>query len=507
MQAATFLTLISLFAILGPIMDKIATESLKGRAYRDLLSLNRRSFAKYVAGTALSAFESVFDNKFRSVRFLLRSAVLTLLLSALSLAFLYFYLPQTYFGCTSYIRTSVYIGTNYLAVFSPIIIFVIFDYLCNGQTKLFLALMKSSPSFGAFLVIGYSDLVITTSIGVVSLSISFVVFSYLSLTSPITGVPITLDFSKLHGYEEHHVKAVEYSKSIGMSSYVVYATLKYTKNDATFNQRDFELVNKYPQFRDGGKIVYARNDEVRTIRFMNKDGIITSFITDEGVLKDSALITMRSSEDGVEQFCRRVSSSIRDGKFGFILHRGWDESRVYNGCIKGETVETDIDLSVNVRGFNYKRVAADMAGSLIRLTLNSITGGFSDYLADGPIEIYNIHSHMRDPYYIGDYKGPEAFIHNLLERAWRLRLGAYRVIEAEGYPWSTFFVVTLLTSFFIWVVIVVAALAYPVIWLIERFGGQEPLLKYSDYPFSVISIITASYITLVFLIYNLVGRG
>lgn len=500
MDLSTIFAMIGSLIALGPVLDKITTPTFKNLLYQNILLLNRRTFAVYVAGTALSVFERIFDRRFRSLRFLTRSALLTLVVSIFSLLFLYVYFPQTYYAATSYIRKSLEFGQNYPAAFLPVFIFFLFDYLCNGKTKLFLEMMKSSRGIGQCFVVGYSDLVVTHSIATLSLAISFTIFSYLCLTSPINSVAITLDFSRLHNYEEFSSDDVKHVRSLTNFLYRMGVALSYTKDDDALNQRDFELAKTHSKLPEGGDIRYTRNDKFHLIQFVNSRGVVTKYITDKDALNWSNLITVAANNSSDDQFCRRLSTSIQDAKFAFIVHRGWSESRIHDACRNGEQYKLDLDISVKPTGFDFKDAAGTMVGALVTLSVSSVTKGFPYYLSFGPVEIYKFHRAGADQYYFADDQAPEAFIQAVLETAWRLRHGAYRVVENGGYPWSTFYVVTMLTSSFIWIVIVFTTLAYPPLWLLEKVGGQNRLFKLHDYPWSIIFLVVGTYIFVLLLI-------
>jgi hypothetical protein len=487
-------------------LDNISTQKWKSIIAQNLIIQDRATFTKYVAGNSLAIYEKIFSKVFLSWKFFIRSGLITLLFASIGIWFLYVFYPHTFFGATSYPRSYLNSPNAYFAAGIPIIIFILFDFLCNGQTKYFLEIMKSSGSLSKFIMIGYGDLVVTTSLGIVSITVSLYVFSFFSLTNINYNSKIVFDFSRPYDFKYFLSDKIKLHKENGDFMHVVTYAIPINDNNRKLNDKESRIVEKYPSSTDGKSFenkssvkfsnVDPQDEATYLIIGKNKSGITTEFYSD---LERSGrvLISYEKKSENLESSCKNLSNLDNNKRFRIHILKGWDKTSIFNACKNKKSIELQLDFRVRQNSINYKKVLAYNLGHLITLLTESLLIGFNSYLYTSPVQIVESKNNWNSGYghwLIGEGLVLERQLENIFLTHWKLLNGGYRFIETGGYPWSTFFVVTLFTSMFIWFVIIYCILLYPAIMLLERFAGKFKRIKIEKYPFTTIFLVFFVYL-------------
>lgn len=485
-------------------LDKISTYNWKSIVAEPLTNLDRRTFTQYVAGNALTVYEKIFSKVILSWSFFFRSALITLGFAAISLWFLFYFFPHTFYAATSYVRSYLNSPNTYFATIFPVILFVLFDYICNGQTKYFLEIMRSSGSLSKFMMIGYADLVVTSSIGILSVSLSILIFSFFSLTVINKHSKVIINFTQPYDFHTFNTDLIESHKKEGNFLHVVSYKIPVTDFDRLLNEKEASVLQKYPIGLN--RFTYINEDpgseETYLIKQINQRGVVQSYWTDN-IRAQDFLFFHNKEPKSLESACKLFANAGNNNRFRFQTLKGWDTELIFDSCKNQKSVELQLDLRVRQNAINYKKILASTLGNLITQVTDSLLTGFDSYLGFGPIELIDFQGSWNLNYghwLIGKHLDTEARIEKFLENLWRLQNGGKRYLERGGYPWSTFFVVTLFTSMFIWLVIITCILLYPAIFILEKIAGEKRRIEVEKYPFTTIFLILFIY----FLIYEIV---
>ncbi len=479
MDVIDFFTVIGTILGLGVALDRILPQTVNARWSRYLLQLDRKKFPNYVAGRALDIFDYLFSNNFFSKRFIFRSLLYSILFSIISLSFLYIYYPHTFFKAVSGILYVSEDSYNYPAMFLPIGIFLLCDYVCNGQTKYFLGLMRACDSVPKFLLLGYSDFIVTTSIGIFSIAIAAVVFVYLFLAQPIENVTLLLRFDD----DDARTKT---------------ATLMVSRDERTssLNELDRELVDAYPGSEREHYLYHQSGSsdvDYRLIRVFDGESQ-ASFLTDIYV-RGGAYFDLTVYEKSNDAVCHDFAYAMEHAKSRFQL-KGWDPEAVKDACKNNAGYRDDLEIIPKLYLFDYIGLFSSTGGDLIHYSLSSITEGFKGYYAVSATE-FAAKKILWPPVYINDNAREVSTFNDIFGHVWAHHFGSARAYVHNGYPWSTFFVVTLLTSVFIWVFIFFFILVYPFVWLLEKSSGEWQI-RIREYPWTSVSVVCVLYFVFLF---------
>lgn len=529
MNESILITILGAVFAAGAFLDKVAVRAFKERVADILLSANRRTFTTYVAGTSLAVYASVFAHNAASWRFLVRSVLLTLTFAALGLAFIRVYFPSTFFIATSSLRMEGFSTTTVLVVLPPLIVILLSDYLSNAQTKFFLSLMASSPSLSRFLTLGYADLVATASISIIGLSLAYCIFLFGAYQTSTADIKVILDFSKSEYFVDEKSKT-----EIGMPPLAVVpgerelpaemaippraggvaqnddavpalrrvpalsVTIVQSEIDEALDAQDDRRIQAYPWLGGGYYLEAYRRDRDRTVRLVNPRGVVETFMT-TAVLEEIRVVG-GLNELNAQERCKELAHAIRDPHARFEVLQGWNPVRILEHCQKRERAELQLKLRVRDQEFRYRFATTEFAGALITLTLRSLTDGFKNYLFTGFTEPLLQSSNWSWNYMVGDNKPLIEGMQTVFSAAWAMRHGHYRGLERNGYPWSTFYVAGLLTSLFIWIVIVFTAVLFPLVWVLERVAHQRTVIRIREFPFSVLAIVVSLLVTVIYVV-------
>lgn len=495
MDLQTYVALIGAIIGSGVLLDKISSEQFKGKVASNLLSVETRSFTDYVAGTSLSIFEKIFSDRFVSLRFFVRSISLSTIIVILGLLFLYINFPLTFYAATSFFRSYSFLNSYILGVISPILIFLIFDYLCNGQTKYFLSLMKHSNGLAKFTILGYSDLLVTTSLGIISIAISIYAFAFLVFSTEVKELRLTLDFSENLGIATQDQQAAKNTKS--NARYFITVKSEYDVAGKKLNNSEKRLLNAHPIDPSTGytHAYEETEDGGHTIRFKNTRGVTVGALSDHDFIGKRRNVILRGDRIAYEYFCELFSSAPDDTMFRFKILSGWDKVKVEDACLNHHTINLNLSASVNMELLDKAKVFAINAGDFVELSLATLTEGFLRYYYTSATIIYANPTIWTDKIFLADNKDWVQELNYITQTAWGAKLGIFRISEGGGMPWSTFFVATLFTSAFIWIVILFTAIVYPSVWVLEKLEKHYQKIKIPEFPFTIIALIVTFYFT------------
>lgn len=468
----------------GAFLDKVTTPEFRTRTGDLLLSTNRKTFATFVAGTALRVYSAVFANRVNSWRFLRRSVLLTLVFVALGLFFLRLYFPQTYFAATASIRNLTYFPANTWIVAPPIVLMILFDFLCNAQTKFFLSLMASSPSITKFLVLGYADLVATACLAIIGLSISYTAFLFSAYQLPTTDLTISLEFPK---FKQQPATA---NPNPDEKSGLVIAKITPADLDRSLNGIDDYLLNTHrpPTGQPTLEVIYPNG--VRTVRKLNERGIAEHFKSENKLTIKSGTFEPIQIIDRSDR-CHAFATSATEQHFRFTIIKGWDTQKIEQSCTTHKPIDLNLAIAINDDDFRYSYAATNFAGELIALTLRSLTNRFNEYSMDGFIRPHYVYDNWRWNYWVGDDKPYILFSSQVLGTAWAYRNGGFRALQGDTFLWSTFYIASIFTSLFIWIVLIFTGILYPIAWFLERTAFLPTFIKPQVHPFSLLAIPVA----------------
>lgn len=384
------------------------------------------------------------------------------------------------------------------AVVAPLLVCIFFDILCNGQTKYFLSLMKTSGGLGRFVLIAYSNLTVTVSFAIIGASIASIVFAFLSLGVVNKNLILQFDFSRV---KDLPMQKPRVSETIGNNDrnefFLLGTSTVVTDLDLAHNIADCRIMQLNPDEIPGIHMDCYNTTDKHLVQFTNRDSVVVRYISDDRLRPSDILVGVQKlGKDSFIDFCLRVSNAPRDVKFKMLVVDGWDEQEVFQACINKKKVKLTLDLAVKTSSMDIFELASTAMGSLVSHSLASITKGFDRYFSISPTWIMETDSNFRDNYYIGDNKDPEANVQYVLIDLWQMRNGAGRYAERLEYPLSTLYIATLMTSAFIWGVIVLTALVYPAVWLNEKLASEYRAVKIEEYPFTTIAIIISAYVIL-----------
>lgn len=485
MSIEVILTLFAGIFAAGAFLDKVTTPSFRNRTGELLLVTNRQSFSAFVAGKAVIVYSAVFANRVNSWRFVSRSIVLTIVFIALGLIFLRFYFPQTYFSATSLFRNLPAEPINAWILIPPAILAILFDYVCNAQTKFFLTQMAASPSISRFLLLGYADLVSTATTAIIGLSIAYVAFLYSAYQFSTINSSISLTFPV------GKTKVATDDSMDDEQSGLVVAKIAPTDRDRSLNKRDDVLLEAFPTPSGPMKLEVKYFDGNRTVRHLNDRGVAESVISERNLTIGSGRYESQKKLPDRRIQCSSFAASVSEKHFHFTVLAGWNPQKIERHCLSFEPIDLALTFRLNDDDFRYSYAATSFAGNLITISLRSLTNRFKEYLGVGFIQPIYGHENWRWNFWIGDEKPYAQFSTSVLTTAFSYHNGAFRALQGNSFPWSTFYVASIFTSLFIWIVLIFTGFLYPIVWFLEKVTVFRNFIKPQDHPFSLLAIPVA----------------
>lgn len=491
----TIFELLALFAFLiasGTLLDKLIGDEVITSLSSRLLNADKHTFAKYVAGNSLSIFNWIFNKKFISWRFFIHSSLLTISIFALLLLYLYISFPYSFYFSTSFMRSYADNDNLWLvAAILPIVVFCCFDFICNGQTQYFLRLMKSSSGLPKFLLIGYADLVVTTSIAIMSIVIGIFIFCNIGFMKTYT-LNVRMDFSKpllTYATPTTFRYITSYQKDLKFR-------LKVSEFEKKILRKDVAFLLSNPTSHDGNKYIISGVDDPnpRITRIASNGAEVwTSYDPDDR----SRAITIASniSDETQRSYCALIAKSIYDERFIFKIESGWDEKKISDACLKDAITSLSINYKLKNSALEYTSNATRTVSILIENMLNFLFGS-SDFYTHS-ISSLMMPKETYGTWFNSEEKTAVAGIHSMFLHHFYVFNGEFRIVEGAGYPWSLFFIATLFTSMFIWFVIIATTLIYPALKILDLFACDALKVKVNHNPFNVISLITICYVCII----------
>lgn len=360
---------------------------------------------------------------------------------------------------------------------------LVFDYLCNAQTKFFLSLMAASPNFSRFIAIGYADLASTACLAIIGLSVAYASFLFSAYQLPIADVRIDLEFPT-----PNTIKSQKQPSNVDKAG-LVTAKIIPSEIDRMLNGFEDTVVNAHKPAAGTSGYLVRYIDGVRTTQFKNERDVIEHFISERSLSLDSKKYEP-SKNAGDYDACHEFANAINQPHFHFEVTRGWDTQQIAQNCRSATPTELHLTLRIKDDDFRYTYAATGFAGDLITLSLRSLVNGFRTYTSDSFTRPILFTENWSWNYWVGDNKQYTLFTNRLFATAWSYTNGGFRVLQTNGFPWSTFYVASIMTSWFIWIVLIFTAFLFPIVWIFERLATHTAMVRIRDHPFSSLALVT-----------------
>lgn len=516
------LAIIGFFLTVGLAADQIAHRHVKEIAFDRITRAGRESIMYYVASFALDVFEYIFANRFNSIRFFSRSATYTLLGFFGGIVFLYHFSPSTYVSATSTFR--IFFTDNGYGIalgIVPLIIFILCDYVCNGQTRYFLQLMRQSDSMAKFVALGYGDLIVTISFGILSTCLAVLIYSYIFTSVSTTTLNMHIDFKYYAGkalslnQESEIVDIVnEESDEVNGESdeeerwraagYIIVQVdrtdreLKIIESERHFIGRGYLDSEEY-KFKLNGKDIVDRG---RFYYILWNTGEQTHFTRYRATRYPLRVYNAFTFESFLEA-CKKFSEEPMLEDFIFDV-RGWDAQEVAAACANGDAISKSIVFSPRYHLLDGRLIVTSTTGQLVQHILNSVATVFQAYYWIGGVDILRAGGLVEavDEYSIVSSTGNITLhAYSLFYDEWAEANAGRRALENGGYPWSTLFTVTLLTSLFIWLALFVALLLYPAARLVGAHPAFSRFFDIENHPFTFLCLVISFYSVLIITLF------
>lgn len=484
-------------------LEKVTSKEAKVVIHNWIFNTNRSSFTKYVASAGMTAFYKVFDSSLRSRRFILRSICYTIFISSLLLLVLYFSFPHIFYSALSYPINYYLESWGSLTIITVLLVFLVFDLIANMQTGYFLRIMKDSGSLPKFLAIGYADLVVTISIGILSALVAISLLIKINLHLEHTST-FSIDFTGLDTFEKSNDLTIP-----------LPVTLHLSEREQKRKKLDRKIINKQPElssFNKNHRFEVCDDSERYCVMELNEKGVVVRFIARKKTLSlqiDFNENSTASKKEQIIKFCNKLGQSpmVEESWFEVV---NWNKNKIIDSCKQhSKSEQIKIDFKWKKEAINYSKFITTIVSNLTSLSVSPLQGDFP-YFSENMAELYDqvnssyLHSGKYTPYLTGDDKLPEAITREILRNTWKNDYSSGTMIHNSGMPWSTFFITTILTSSFIWVVIIFSAFLYPTIWLIEKidFMSKNNYLITEKLPFTFIAGIISFWSILIILLFN-----
>ena len=506
LETGLFVAMVSI----GAVADQLVTDSAKSRLGNFLLRVEHARWRQFIANMAYSSYVYVFSPAGTSRRFIQRSLMAYLLLSATSFIFLYVFFPSTFAEISSVFRFG-----NSTEVFSWIVCCVLGSgiyVVANLQTLYFLDILKSSPSLFTFVLVAYADFLLTASIALFGVAGVMTFHTYNSVTSAGGEVPMQVSF-----YDAAQTISDDnrpfFEESLGAE---VAATLEDQKRAVTLKQA--KLV--YLRTRAYHKQEVADFEAMRAaIQSGSTDGLILAdgnlrylrraviFPGDDEASAPSAqgalLVAVQGAPDFKGQTCDGVHLGRGNHAYVNATLSREDLSKLINACKTSQSAIISPLLSYNVSKVDWTEMYTGYMLNGLNEMWYSLRSGFQSYLSVSP---YRLLSEPDSAAWGASARNVQSREDNPL----RLNGGVLKILSTQNgsdfvhvvrsVPAGTMNFVILSTSVFLALVMSLAALTFPIVVSITRIAHYSSLVDIRRFPVTVTCIILGFWGTILLLI-------
>jgi hypothetical protein len=460
----------------------------------------------FVAERSWFIYTTIFGAHSASLRFIITSSLLYILICLGSFLFLFLAFPSTYEA----IASAWTYGTAPFKIWWLVAMVIGggLYVLANAQTLYFLEILKTAPNLFKFLLVAYADFLITASVSLFGIPILLTVHTFGITHTDSSLISLKLDFSEIATPTTEEITwrlSGRTQAPLPPRSHNSYE-IKYSFVDPSLGiaaqEADFQAIKDAIQ---SGQAQGQEQSDGQSISLRNADEEVIGSQERGKPFQGKLTIYNFDEEMSDNAFCHAVALGMRRGT-GTLTEFTASPSasqEILSSCLGAKTTSLDLAIRTKVDNIRWGRVYVKYLLITLAEMTTSISSGFNSYLSLSPYTML-----IDNPLYLIRRKESSDSPRANAERAFdqiaydlhTFKGGSRNVVLHNGVPAGSVNVAIMSTALFNLVVMSIFFVAYPLVKVASKYDVFATYVDFEKSPFTILASLVGAWLAVLLAI-------